>query len=67
MTPEQAVSRYVDEILRVVRMRAALETEAVRRVRACATAQGCNPAVVEIAAELTASKVRGYLWHGSRL
>lgn len=62
MTAEQAVSRYVAEILRVVNQRASIEVEAVSRARQHMQSVGGNAAWCDVAAHIASNLVRRKLW-----
>jgi len=64
MTAEQAVSRYVAEILRVVSQRARIEVEVVEAARQMAARNGYAGDVVRRSGEIAADVVRRRMWGG---
>lgn len=64
MTAEQAVSRYVAEILRVVSQRASIEVEVVEAARDMLRGKGAGDAVVDLAGEIAGRVFRRRMWGG---
>lgn len=64
MTADQAVSRYVAEILRIVSQRASIEVEVVEAAREAMRQRGAEADVVALAGEIAGTVFRRRMWGG---